>query len=198
MSMTLTVKPTLVDRVVPNSFAADIALVVGGAAFTALMAQVSITVPGQVVPFTGQTLAVLLTGAALGSVRGLLSMALYVLAGLVLPVYSGGAHGISQLLGATGGYLFGFIVASYLVGVLAERKFSSHVVKMLVTSLVGTAVIYALGVTVLSYSVFAGDFSQGIKYGMLPFLVWDGVKALLAAGLVPGAWALVNKIKGSN
>jgi len=196
MSMTLTVKPTLVDRIVPNSFAADIALVIGGAALTAIAAQLSFKIGDNPVPFTLQTLAVLLVGASLGSVRGLLSMALYLVAGIFLPVYSNGAHGIAELVGATGGYLFGFAVAAYLVGLLAEVKFSSHVAKMLVTSLVGTAAIYVLGVSVLSFTVFKGDFGLGIKYGMLPFLAWDAVKALIAAGLVPGAWALVKKVKG--
>lgn len=196
MSMTLTVKPTLIDRVVPNSFAADIALVVGGAALTSVAAQISFKIGDNPVPFTLQTLSVLLVGAALGSVRGMLSMALYIVAGIALPVYSNGAHGIGELLGATGGYLFGFVVAAYLVGLLAEAKFSSHVVKMFVSSLVGTAAIYALGVSVLSLTVFKGDFALGIKYGLLPFLAWDAVKAAIAAGLVPAAWALVKKVKG--
>lgn len=196
MSMTLTVKPTLIDRVVPNSFAADIALVVGGAALTSVAAQISFKIGDNPVPFTLQTLSVLLVGAALGSVRGMLSMALYIVAGIALPVYSNGAHGIGELLGATGGYLFGFVVAAYLVGLLAEAKFSSHVVKMFVSSLVGTAAIYALGVSVLSLTVFKGDFALGIKYGLLPFLAWDAVKAAVAAGLVPAAWALVKKVKG--
>ncbi|MEY4411034.1 MAG: hypothetical protein RLZ69_608 [Actinomycetota bacterium] len=197
MSMTLTVKPTLVDRIVPNSFAADIALVVAGAALTAGAAQLQFSVPGNPVPFTFQTLAVLLTGAALGSVRGLLSMALYVVAGIFLPVYSGGAHGLNELLGATGGYLVGFIVAAAVVGRLAELKFSSHVVKMLITYVVGSAIIYAIGVPVLTYTVFKGDFSLGLKYGLAPFLLWDAVKAVVAAGLVPGAWAVVKKVKGN-
>ena len=197
MSLTLAVKPTLVDRIVPNSLAADIALVVGGAGLTSALAQVSIPLAGNPVPLTLQTLGVLLVGTALGSVRGMLSMALYVVAGLFLPVYSGGAHGVAQLLGATGGYLFGFIVAGYVVGLLAEFKFSSHVAKMLVTSVVGTAVIYALGVTVLTIVAFKGDFGLGLKYGLVPFLVGDAIKAVIAAGLVPGAWALVKKVKGN-
>lgn len=197
MSITLTVKPTLIDRVVPNSFAADVALVVGGAALTALAAQLQFSVPGNPVPFTFQTLAVLLTGAALGSVRGLLSMALYVVAGFALPIYSGGAHGISQLLGATGGYLVGFVVAAAVVGRLAELQFSSHFVKMLISSVAGTAIIYAIGVSVLTFTAMKGSWALGVQYGLTPFLFWDALKALVAAGLVPGAWALVKKIKGN-
>ena len=197
MSMTLTVKPTLIDRVVPNSFAADIALVVGFAAITAVAAQLQFSVPGNPVPFTFQTLAVLLTGAALGSVRGLLSMALYVVAGIALPVYSGGAHGLNVLLGATGGYLLGFIVAAFVVGKLAEFNYSSNVIKMLVSYVAGSAIVYALGVSVLTMTAMKGNWALGMQYGLYPFLAWDAVKAVVAAGLVPGAWALVKKVKGN-
>jgi len=197
MSMTLTVKPTLIDRVVPNSFAADIALVAGGALLTALAAQVQFTIGNNPVPFTLQTLSVLLVGSVLGSVRGLLSMALYVLAGIALPVYSQGAHGLNVLFGATGGYLFGFIVAGFLVGKLAELNWSSNVLKMAASYVLGSAVVYALGVTVLTFSVLKGNWALGLQYGLYPFLIWDAVKAVVAAGLVPGAWALVKKVKGN-
>lgn len=197
MSMTLTVKPTLVDRIVPNSFATDIALVVAGAALTAGAAQLQFSVPGNPVPFTFQTLAVLLTGAALGSVRGLLSMALYVVAGLALPVYSEGAQGLNVLLGATGGYLFGFIVAAAVVGRLAELNFSNHVVKMMITYVVGSALIYAVGVPVLAFTAAGGNFAQAAEWGLYPFLAWDAAKAVVAAALVPGAWALIKKVKGN-
>jgi biotin transport system substrate-specific component len=197
MSMSLAAKPTLIDRLVPSSLVADIAVIAGGAALTALAAQVQFTIGNNPVPFTLQTLSVLLVGTVLGSVRGLLSMALYVLAGLVMPVYSEGAHGINVLLGATGGYLFGFIVSAYLVGKLAELKWSSNVLKMAASYVLGMAVTYALGVTVLTFSVLKGDWSMGLQYGLYPFLAWDAVKAVVAAGLVPGAWALVKKVKGN-
>jgi biotin transport system substrate-specific component len=197
MSLTLAVKPTIVDRVVPNSLAADIALVIGGASLTALAAQLQFMVPGNPVPFTFQTMAVLLTGAALGSTRGAISMALYALAGLILPVYSQGSQGISVLLGATGGYIFGFIVAAALVGFLAERKFSSNVLKMFVAYVLGSAVIYAVGVPVLAVVAAGGNFSKALEWGLYPFLAWDAVKAVVAGGLLPSAWALVRKIKGN-
>ncbi|MEN9714715.1 MAG: hypothetical protein RJA35_182 [Actinomycetota bacterium] len=197
MSMTLAVKPTLVDRIVPNSLAADIVLVVAGAALTALAAQLQIQVPGMPVPFTFQTLAVLLTGAALGSVRGMLSMALYAVAGLFLPVFSGGAHGLNVLLGATGGYIFGFILAGFVVGKLAELNWSSNVLKMAASYVVGSAVVYAVGVPVLTITALGGNWALGLQYGLVPFLIWDAAKAVIAAGLVPGAWALVKKVKGN-
>lgn len=200
MSLTLAVKPTLVDRVVRNSLASDIVLVVAGTALTAVAAQLSI--PATPVPFTFQTLAVLLVGATLGSLRSALSMGLYALvAALGLPVLSGASGGVSVVFGATGGYIFGFIAASALVGYLAEKQYSSNVVKMAVSYIAGTAVIYALGVTWLTYSVLGGQWlgeNGGLALGVIPFLIWDAVKAIIAAGLVPGAWALIRKIKGEN
>jgi len=197
MSMTLTVKPTLIDRVVPNSFAADIALVVGGAALTAIAAQIQFTIGNNPVPFTLQTLSVLLVASVLGSVRGSLSMLVYGLAGIIFPVYAQGAHGLNILFGATGGYLAGFIVAGFLVGKLAERNWSSNVLKMAASYIIGSAAVYALGVTVLTFSAFKGDWSLGLQYGLYPFLIWDAVKAIVAAGLVPGAWAVVKAFKGN-
>src|SRR5918998_1391300 len=100
----------------------DVLLVVGGAGFVALAAQVSIPLPFTPVPITGQTFAVVLVGASLGTVRGMSSLMLYVLAGIAgAPIYADGAHGWAQITGATGGYLVGFVVAAALVGWLAER-----------------------------------------------------------------------------
>jgi len=197
MSLTLAVKPTLVDRIVPRSLTADIALVVAGVAFTAIAAQLQFSVPGSPVPYTFQTLAVLLTGAALGSTRGALSMALYALAGLALPVFGGASQGASVLFGATGGYIFGFILASYLVGYLAERNFSNKFVKMAVAYLIGSAAIYAVGVPVLAQVAFKGNLGLAVQFGLVPFLIWDAAKAIVAGGLLPGAWALVRKVKGN-
>lgn len=195
MSLTLALKPTLVDKVLPKSLTTDIALVVAGAALTAVAAQASI--PASPVPFTFQTLAVLLTGAALGSTRGALSLALYALAGLVLPVYSGASQGAAVLFGATGGYIIGFIAAAFVVGFLAERKWSSNIAKMFVSYVAGSVVIYAFGVPVLAMVAFKGDLALGAQWGLYPFLIWDAVKAVIAAGLVPSAWAIVRKVKGN-
>lgn len=199
MSLTLAAKPTLVDRFIKRSLAADIALVVAGAALTAVAAQISI--PAYPVPFTLQTLVVLLVGATLGSRRGVLSLALYALAGLAgIPVFApkaDGSHvvGVDAFVGPTAGFILGFVVASYLVGLLAERKWSSNVLKTFVAFVVGSAAIYAIGLPVLSSTVFKGDFNAAVTY-MVPFMVWDVVKAVIAAGLLPGAWLLAKKTKG--
>ena len=199
MSVLTISRNTIVDRVVPRSKAADVALVAAGAALTAVAAQISI--PASPVPFTFQTLVVLLVGASLGSVRGALSMALYAVLGVVgLPVFAplkDGSHavGMQAVLGATFGFVIGFIAAAYVVGKLAERNWSSHVVKMFVSYAVGSLVIYAFGVPVLAAVATGGNvvIAAGI---MTPFLVWDAVKAVAAAALLPLAWAGVKKIKG--
>jgi biotin transport system substrate-specific component len=190
---------TIVDSVVPRSVAADVALVAAGAALTAVAAQISI--PASPVPFTLQTLVVLLVGASLGSVRGALSMLLYATLGLVgLPVFAplkDGSHavGIDAVLGATFGFIIGFVAAAFVVGLLAERNWSSHAVKMFVSYAVGSVVIYAFGIPVLASVATQGDLvvAAGI---MTPFLIWDAVKAVIAAALLPLAWAGVKKLKG--
>ena len=108
-TLTLAVgRPTLADRLVRRSLATDLVLIAAGAALTAIAAQVA--VPLWPVPITGQTLAVLIVGSSLGAVRGMLSMVLYAALGIVgLPVFSDASHGVGVLLGATGGYIVGFI-----------------------------------------------------------------------------------------
>ncbi|MEN9956111.1 MAG: hypothetical protein RLY34_918 [Actinomycetota bacterium] len=199
MSVLSISRNTIVDRVVPRSVAADIALVAAGAALTAVAAQISI--PASPVPFTFQTLVVLLVGASLGSVRGALSMALYAVLGVVgLPVFaplSDGSHatGLQAVLGATFGFVIGFIAAAYVVGLLAERNWSSHAVKMFASYAIGSLVIYAFGIPVLAAVATKGDLSIAAGI-MVPFLIWDAVKALAAAALLPLSWAAVKKLKG--
>lgn len=199
MSLTLVAKPTIVDRFIKRSLAADILLVIAGAALTAVAAQISI--PAYPVPFTLQTLVVLLVGATLGSRRGVLSLALYALAGLAgAPVFApkaDGSHavGVDAFVGPTAGFIFGFVIAAFLVGLLSERKWSSNVAKTFAAFVVGSATIYLIGIPVLAGTAFKGDLAAAITY-MVPFMVWDVVKAVIAAALLPGAWLLASKTKG--
>ncbi len=169
----------------------DTIVVVAGTALTALAAQVSFTAPWTSVPYTLQTGAVLLVGTALGLRRGAASMALYVLAGVAgLPVYAGGDHGLARLLGVTGGYLAGFVVAAALVGWLAQRRWDRSSLSTIGLMALGTAVIYAMGVPVLA--VVGGlDPASAVQNGALVFLPWDALKMIAAAGLLPLAWRLV-------
>ncbi|WP_240359639.1 biotin transporter BioY [Pyxidicoccus trucidator] len=169
----------------------DGALVLGAALFTALLAQVAIAVPGSPVPITGQTLAVVLTAAALGPVRGTAGQLAYVLLGAVgLPFYSKGASGWAQVLGPTGGYLVGFIPAAFLVGLAARQGFDRLPWKAIPLFLVGQLVILAIGVTWLSV-VVPLDLSTALHKGFLPFLPGGLLKAAIAGLWMPLAWRLV-------
>jgi biotin transport system substrate-specific component len=169
------------------------ALVVGGALVTALAAQISFTAPGMVVPFTGQTAAVLLTGAALGWRRGMASMALYVVAGaLGAPIFSKGASGLAEVFGVTGGYLAGFVLAAAVVGFLAARGWDRTIPRAAMLMVLGNLIIYSVGVPVLA-AVTGQGIGWAIANGAVPFIPWDALKVALAAGLLPAAWLLVGR-----
>ena len=185
-------RPLVLADLVPRTLARDVALVLGAALLTAACAQISIPVPGSPVPVTGQTFAVMLTAAALGARRGAAGQALYVALGLALPFYSEGESGIDVVLGATGGYLLGFVLAGWVVGALAERRADRSPRTALPTFAVGHAIIFALGVPWLA---LAADLSilDALDAGLVPFIPGGILKALLAAGLLPAAWALVGR-----
>lgn len=193
MSMLSSARPTLIDSVVPRSLVSDATLVLSGAVLTGLAAQVSVPTPIGV-PFTLQTFAVLVVGAALGSIRGAASMLLYVLLGAIgLPMFAGAAHGWDVLVGNTAGFLAGFVVAGYVVGKLAELKWSSNALKMAAAYVIGSVVIYAIGIPVLG-AVSGVDLATATGW-MVPFMIWDAVKAVAAGLALPAAWALVRKLK---
>ncbi len=168
----------------------DAALVLGGSLLIALSAQVAIPLPFSPVPVTGQTLAVLLVGALLGSRRGALAVVAYIAQGLAgLPVFAGGAAGLARLFGPTGGYLVGFVAAAFLVGLLAERGWDRRFGTTVAAMTLGNVVIYAVGATWLA--VFVGGLPQAWSMGVLPFLPGDAVKIVLAAVVLPGGWKLL-------
>jgi len=172
----------------------DVALVMGGSLFIALSAQVAIHLPFSPVPVTGQTLAVILVGMLLGSRRGSLALLTYLAEGLAgLPVFAGGTAGPARLLGPTGGYLVGFIVAAYVTGLLAERGWDRRVGTTLLAMLFGNAVLYALGLPWLA--AFVG-VRRALPLGLYPFIPGDLLKVVLAALLLPAGWKLLglNKI----
>ena len=168
---------------------ADVALVIGASLFVALMAQVSVNLPFSPVPITGQTFAVLLVGAALGSRRGAAALAAYVLEGAAgLPVFAGGAAGVARLFGPTGGYLAGFVIAAWLVGWLAERGLDRDIPTALLAFLAGEAAIFACGLGVLAAFVGAG---QVLTLGLIPFIPGEMLKLAGAALALPAAWRIV-------
>jgi biotin transport system substrate-specific component len=185
-------RPVLADRI-PRVTARGALLVAGGALLTAAAAQVFVPLPFTPVPISGQTFAVLLVAAALGPARGVASMGLYVLLGLVgLPFYAEGASGTAVVMGATGGYLVGFVVAAWVVGHLARRGLDRTVWGTAVAYVAGSLVIYAVGVPWLAVVAGVGP-QQALLMGVVPFLIGDAVKAALAAGLLPAAWRLVGE-----
>lgn len=189
---------TLADALVPAMAATRsgpilraILLVAGGALLTGIAAQLSFRMPWSPVPYTGQTAAVLLVGTVFGWRLGAASMLLYVLAGMAgAPLFAGGAHGTAQLLGVTGGYLIGFIVAAAAVGWLAERGWDRSPATAAGLMATGNLVIYAIGVPVLAIATDMG-FAHAAWSGAAVFVPWDVAKIALAAGLLPFAWRAV-------
>lgn len=161
---------------------------VGFAALTALAAQFSFRVPPIEVPFTLQTMAVLLAGGVLGSKAGAVSQILYLLAGSVgLPVFAEQSGGFRVLTEATGGYLVGFVVASFIVGKMAERRQDRMVLTGFAAFLIGSLVIYLFGVLGLMFNVGL-SFGAAVAGGVVPFVFWDVLKALAAGLGMPAAW----------
>jgi biotin transport system substrate-specific component len=184
-----TLAPTIYTRTFPRiaGWLRDLTLIVFGSLFVAVLAQVTIPLPFTPVPLTGQTFAVLLVAAALGSKRGVVSMALYLALGaLGLPFFAGGAHGVNIIIGATGGYLIGFICAAYFIGLLAERGLERSVRTSIIPFLAGTVIIYACGVTWLA--VVLGSLGKAVTLGLVPFLIGDAIKLIAAALALPAAW----------
>jgi biotin transport system substrate-specific component len=204
-SLTLAIgRPTLADRVFSRSLVTDLVLIAAGTALTAAMAQ--LVIPLWPVPITGQTFAVLFVGATLGAVRGALSMLLYLVLGVVgLPIFAAGDSG--GLLGTTsGGFIVGFIAAAALTGWLAQQQWDRKVLRTFLSFAAGTVVIYLFGLPWL-YAVLTTfpaelmtqyfgttDVLQAtISGGILPFLVGDTIKAVLAAALLPLAWFAIRR-----
>jgi biotin transport system substrate-specific component len=192
MSQALPLGPSTRARVlaeaVPGGLIRDAALVLGGAGLVGAAAQVSVPLPFTPVPLTGQTFAVLVVGAALGWRRGLASMLVYLLAGVAgAPWFAGGSSGAG---GASFGYVVGFLLAAAAMGRLAALGGDRKPLRMFGLMLLGSALIYAVGVPWLAVALHLGA-GTAIDLGLVPFLIGDIVKALAAALLLPTAWKLV-------
>jgi biotin transport system substrate-specific component len=186
-------RPLVLADLVPAVRARNVILVALGVLFTALLAQVSIPVPGSPVPITGQTLAVVLTAAALGPVRGVLVQVFYILAALVgLPFYSEASGGFEVVFGATGGYVIGFIPAAFLIGLAAKHGADRHPLKAVPLFIAGQAVIFAVGVPWLAVTT-GMSASEALEAGFYPFILGGLVKAAVAAGVLGAAWKLTRR-----
>ena len=174
----------------------DALLVAGGAGFVALAAQIEIHLGFTPVPITLQTFAVLLVGAGLGAALGTASLVLYLLVGMAgAPVYAGGEGGWEWIRGATGGYLVGFVVAAAVAGLLAEKRLDRRVSTAVTAMLTGNVVVYLFGLPWLAHVAGYG-WQETLENGLYPFVVGDLLKLYLAGALLPGAWALVGRLKG--
>jgi biotin transport system substrate-specific component len=184
----------IAQRVIPRSRITSVLLVIGAAALTSLAAQWEIHLPFTPVPVTGQTFAVLLTGAALGMTLGAAGQAVYVVAGaLGLPVYAGGESGWSTATAqGSAGYLIGFIFAAGLVGFMAERRQDRTFPTMFTAFIAGSFIIYAFGVAGLMILLDL-TFTEAVVAGVVPFILGDIIKAAAAGLLLPGAWRLVGE-----
>ncbi len=189
---------TLADFLVPisvgerlNARLRHILLIATGALFIFLTAQIYIV--RTPVPLTGQTFGVLIVGGALGARRGFAAVALYVLLGLVgLPFFAEGKGGSAVILGATGGYLIGFMVAGAVVGRLAELGWDRHIGGAIGMMLIGSVLIYAIGLPWLAVVLHLSP-ADTIAAGLTPFIAWDLAKLAVAAGIFPTAWWLIGR-----
>ena len=214
-----------------NSIVRDAVLIVGFTALMTICAQIAIKIPTTTVPITGQTFGTLLAGGALGSKRGTLSMLLYLLVGSVgVQVFAPPSsimaektvHFIFPWSGlgdqvwdiSSGGYIVGFVLAAYLIGLLAEHGWVRRSAVAL-SMLIGNVAIYAIGLPWLGflfigsgavipgteltyYDAIAGNdvLDKTLKGGLYPFIGGDAIKLMGASLLLPGAWALVDRVKG--
>jgi biotin transport system substrate-specific component len=190
MSSITSVSPRTLADAIPGGLVRSIALVVGGAVFVGLSAQVIIPLPFTPVPLSLQTFSVLLVGAVLGSRRGLISMALYLVAGTAgVPWFAEHRSGWGF---ASFGYIVGFVVAAWLVGLLAERGADRRFGRSIGLMVLGNLVIYLFGVAgLLTFTPL--DLGGALTKGVLPFLSGDAIKILAAAALLPAAWKLVSR-----
>lgn len=168
----------------------DIALVAGGAALTGIAAQIALPVPGSPVPVTGQSFAALLVGAGLGARRGLLSMAVYAIAGVAgMPWFAEGGSGVAA---PAFGYVLGMLLTAVVVGGLARRGGDRSVARTAGTMVAGMAATYAVGLPYLALAT-GMSVSETLAAGLVPFLVGDVLKAALAMGALPAAWKLAGR-----
>jgi biotin transport system substrate-specific component len=179
-----------------------VACALAGSVLIAGLAQVAFTLPFTPVPITGQTLGVLLVGAAYGPGLGAVTVGLYLVWAVVgLPVLAPEADGshrsgveVLRLASVTGGYLWGFVVAAAITGGLARWGWDRSIRSSISAMLLGSIAIYALGVPWLAAALDV-PLQQSLEFGLYPFVVGDTLKLLAAAGLLPVAWSALRRLR---
>ena len=171
--------------------------IVGGTLFIAAMAQIAIPVPGSPVPVTGQTLAVYLIGTTYGARSGFATFATYLLAGIAgAPVFAAStgatSHGLARLTGATGGYLIGMLVATLILGALADRKADQKFKTSFPALISGSVIVFTFGLTWLHTSLDL-TWAQTISAGLTPFIFGEVIKIAITATSLPLIWRKISK-----
>ena len=194
--MSTPLQPTLRYALITRTTAAtNVALALAGVAFVSLMAQLSFPLPGSPVPFTGQTLAVLLLGTAYGANLGLATISLYIAMGVAgLPLFTQGTHGLSHLTGATGGYLVGMAFASFIAGYLAEKKFDQRFSTVIPTMILSNVVIFTFGLLWLQHAT-GKTWSWTFAHGFTPFIAGEALKIAIASTSLPVVWRFISRLK---
>lgn len=190
----------LSDVIAPQTGTAQIAkqavLVVAGILFLAIAAKIK--VPMWPVPITMGTFAVLTMGAAYGARLGLVTILGYMIVGAIgFDVFAGSSaekFGLTYMMGGTGGYLVGYVLAVLALGALAQRGWDRSVPKMAGAMLIGNALIYVPGLIWLG--MLYGWDKPILQWGLTPFLIGDAIKLALAALILPAAWKMVAKARG--
>jgi biotin transport system substrate-specific component len=185
---------SLRTSLIPRSTAhSNAVLVVSGVLGLAALAQIAIPVPGSPVPVTGQTLGVLILGTAYGSTLGVTTFAIYILAGVAgAPVFANSGHGLDRIVGATGGYLIGMLVATFVLGQLARFRLDQNFLTALPSMLIGTITTFAFGLVWLhQYTGQSWDWT--IKAGLTPFIVGEVLKIAIAGTSLPVVWRFLNR-----
>lgn len=183
-----------------RSLAVDTALVTAGAAVVAVLAQVS--VPLWPVPITGQTLGVIVVGAALGARRGAAALTVYLLVGLAgLPVFADFTGSIAAVTKPSFGFILGFIVAAAVAGWFAERAWDRRPVLAFLGFAAASAIPFLFGIPYMALilnGVMGLDYSFWglLEVGLFPFIVGGVIKAAIAAAIIPAAWGLVHRLDG--
>ena len=180
--------------VFPRSSALTQALfIIGGVGFIAALAQISIPIPGSPVPVTGQTLAALLIGTTYGARLGFITFSTYLLAGIAgAPIFAGSTHGIERVTGATGGYLVGMLLASFVLGYLADRKADQSFKTSFPALILGDLIIFTFGLLWLRASLDL-TCSATIAAGLTPFILGELLKIAITATSLPLIWRRISR-----
>lgn len=180
--------------VFPRSSALTQALfIIGGVGFIAALAQISLPIPGSPVPVTGQTLAALLIGTTYGARLGFITFSTYLLVGIAgAPIFAGSTHGIERVTGATGGYLVGMLLASFVLGYLADRKADQSFKTSFPALILGDLIIFTFGLLWLRASLDL-SWSATIAAGLTPFILGELLKIAITATSLPLIWRRISR-----